>query len=119
MSPPLHFCTKNWNCDKSLRVQHDLADRIYKLLKTYSADYFRWWPERRIPIPVRTISMRAMQVMVDMVIDLLDRIAREAAYILELKGKETLTVDDIHTGARLVLQDGKRTERMRAVLSWS
>jgi hypothetical protein len=52
-------------------------------------------------MPVRVILMRAMQVMVDLVMDLLDRIATEAASILELEGKETLTVDEIHTGARL------------------
>ncbi len=45
--------------------------------------------------------------MVDMVMDLLNRIAREAASILEVEGKDTLTVDEIHTGARLVLRDGK------------
>ncbi len=61
-------------------------------------------------MPVRTILMRAMQVMVDMVMDLLDRnhrIVREAASILELEGKETLTVAAINTGARLVCRDGK------------
>ncbi len=41
---------------------------------------------------VQTILMLAMQVMVDMVMDLLDRIAREAASILELEDKETLMV---------------------------
>ena len=56
---------------------------------------------------VQVISMLAMQVMVDLVIDLLDRIAREAASILKLEGKEILKVDEIHTGARLVLRDGK------------
>ncbi len=39
-----------------------------------------------------------------------DRIARKAASILELEGKETLTVDEIHTGARLVMRDGKDGE---------
>ncbi len=55
-------------------------------------------------MPVRTMisTMLAMQVMVDMVMDLLDRIAREAASILELEGKDTLTVDDINTAARFV-----------------
>ncbi len=52
---------------------------------------------------MQTILMWAMQVMVDLVMDLLDRIAREAPSILELQGKETLTVDKIHTSARLVL----------------
>ena len=59
---------------------------------------------------VQTILMLAMQVMVDLVKDLLDRIATEAASILELEGKETLTVAEINTGARLVLQDGKDGE---------
>jgi hypothetical protein len=56
---------------------------------------------------VLVILMRAMQVMVALVMDLLDRIASKAASILELRGKETLTVDEIHTGARLVLLDCK------------
>ena len=47
--------------------------------------------------------MRAMQVMVDLVMDLLDRIATEAASILELEGKDTLNVAEIKTGARLAL----------------
>ena len=51
-----------------------------------------------------------MQVMVYLVMDLLDRIATEAASILELEGKETLTVAEINTGARLVLRDGKDGE---------
>ena len=54
-------------------------------------------------MPVRTISMRAMQVMVDLVMDLLDRIATEAASILELEGKDTLTLSEVKTGARLAL----------------
>ena len=54
--------------------------------------------------------MRAMQFMVDLVMDLLDRIATKAASILELGGKDTLTVDAIYTGARLVLRDGKDRE---------
>ena len=61
-------------------------------------------------MPVRTISMRAMQVMVDLVMDLLDRIATEAASILELEGKDTLTVEAILTGARLALRDSKDGE---------
>ena len=56
--------------------------------------------------------MRAMQVMVGLVMDLLDRIATEAeaASFLELEGKDTLTVDAIHAGARLALRDGKDGE---------
>jgi hypothetical protein len=60
--------------------------------------------------------MLAMQVMVDMVKDLLDRIAREATSILKLGGQDTLTVDGIHTGARLVLQDSTDGEN---ACSWS
>jgi hypothetical protein len=56
---------------------------------------------------VQIISMLSMQVMVDLVMDLLDRIVSKAASILELEGKETLMVDEIHTGARLVLLDCK------------
>ncbi len=71
-------------------------------------------------MPVRTISMRAMQVVMDLVIDLLDRIASEAASILKLKGKEILTVDEIHTGARLVLQDCKdRVSACHPLWDWN
>ena len=38
--------------------------------------------ERSFSMPVQVISMLAMQVMVDLVMDLLDRIASEAASIL-------------------------------------
>ena len=70
-------------------------------------------------MPVRTILMLAMQVMVNLVKDLLDRIATEEASILELEGKETLTAVVINTGARLVLRDYKDGEEsMHAVLSW-
>ena len=48
--------------------------------------------------------------MVDTVMDLLDRIAREAASILELECKDTLTVDAINTAAKLVCRDGKDGE---------
>ena len=63
-------------------------------------------------MPVRTILMRAimMQAMVGLVIELLDRIAMEAAFILVLEGKETLSVAEINTCARLVLRDGKDGE---------
>ncbi len=54
----------------------------------WSTGNFCWWPDRSFHIQVRIISMRAMQVMLDMAMDLLDRIAREAASILELKGKD-------------------------------
>jgi hypothetical protein len=40
--------------------------------------------------------MRVMQVMIDMVMDLLDRMAREAASILELEGRDTVIIDDQH-----------------------
>ncbi len=82
-----------------MSLQQELAKRIYKLLKTWSADNVRWWPERRFSMLVRIIWMRAVQVMVAQVMDLLDRIASEAASILELEGKETLTAHEIHTGA--------------------
>ena len=105
------------NCDKDLR--QELVERVYKLLTTWSADDYRGWPERSFSMPVRTISMRFMQVMVDLVMDLLDRIAMEAASILELEGKETLTVAEINTGARLVLRYGKDEEHAcQHYLSW-
>ncbi len=39
--------------------------------------------------------------------DFLDRIARESASILELEDKDTMSVNEIHTSANLVLRDGK------------
>jgi hypothetical protein len=59
---------------------------------------------------VQTISMRGIQVMVDLVMDLLDRIARKAASILELEGKDTLTVAEINTSAKLFCRDCKDRE---------
>ena len=85
------------NCEKSLRQA--LANGIYKLLQKWAPGECLRVPPRPFCMPVRTISMRAMQVMVDMVMDLLDRIAREAASILELECKDTLTVDAINTAA--------------------
>ena len=61
-------------------------------------------------MPARTISMLAMQVIVDLVMDLLDSIAMQAASILELEGKETPTVAEINTCTRLVLRDSKDGE---------
>ncbi len=62
--------------------------------------------------------MRAMQVMVDMVMDLLDRIAREAASLLELERKDTLTVDASSPPQNSSVETA-RTERTHAGLSWS
>ena len=96
------------NCGKSLRQA--LANGIFKLLQKWAPGECLRVPPQPFCMPVRTISMRAMQVMVDMVMDLLDRIAREAASILELECKDTLTVDAINTAAKLVCRDGKDGE---------
>ncbi len=56
---------------------------------------------------MRKIGMRAMQIMLDMMMDLMTKIAREAAMILEKDGRGTLTVHDIATAASLILRDGK------------
>ncbi len=96
------------NCEKSLRQA--LANGIYKLLQKWAPGECLRVPPRPFCVPVQTISKRAMQVMVDMVMDLLDRIAREAASILELERKDTLTVDAIKTAAKLVCRDGKNGE---------
>ncbi len=58
-------------------------------------------------ISVRKIGMLAMQIMLDMMMDLMNKIAREAAMILEKDGRRTLTVHDIATAASLILRDGK------------
>ena len=96
------------NCEKSLRQA--LANGIYKLLQKWAPGECLRVPPWPFCMPVRTISMRAMQVMVDLVMDLLDRIAREAASVLELERKDTLTVDAINTAAKLVCRDGKDGE---------
>ncbi len=67
-------------------------------------------------MPVRTISMRAMQVMIDLVMDLLNRIARQAASILELEDKDTMNVAEINTATKLVCRDGKEGERILSFL---
>ena len=51
--------------------------------------------------------MWAMQIMLDMMMDLMNKIAREAAMILEKDGRRTLTVHDIATAASLILRDDK------------
>ncbi len=58
-------------------------------------------------ISVRKIGIRSMQIMLDMVMDLMNKIAREAATFLEKDGRKTLTVHDIATAASLILRDGK------------
>ncbi len=87
------------NCEKSRRQA--LANGIYKPLQKWAPGecLSSCVPPLPFCMPVQTISKRAMQVMVDMVMDLLDRIAREAASILELERKDTLTVDAINTAA--------------------
>jgi hypothetical protein len=64
------------NSDKY--IQRGVADSNFTLLQN--------WPGVNGPgkTPVRKISIRAMQVMLDM--DLMNKIAREAATILELEG---------------------------------
>ncbi len=96
------------NCEKSL--QQALTNGIYKLLQMWAPGECLRVPPLPFCMPEQTISKRAMQVMVDMVMDLLDRIAREAASVLELELKDTLTVDVINTAAKLVCQDGKEGE---------
>ncbi len=58
---------------------------------------------------VRIISVRAMQVMLDMMMDLMDRTARETAIIVEKDGQTTLTVHALRTTASLILRNGKDT----------
>jgi hypothetical protein len=88
------------NCEKSLRQA--LASRVYKLMQKWAPGECLRVPPRHFCMPVRTISMLAMQVMGD--------IALEAASILELERKDTLTVDAINTAAKLVCRDGKDGE---------
>ncbi len=46
---------------------------------------------------MRKIGMRAMQIMLDIMMDLMNKIAWEATMILEKDGQRTLTVHDIAT----------------------
>ncbi len=60
--------------------------------------------------------MRAMQIMLDMMMDLMNKIALEAAIILEKDGRRTLTVHDITTAASLILRDGKDAHSCTSML---
>ncbi len=57
--------------------------------------------------------MRVMQIMLDMMMDLMNKIAREAAMI----GRRTLTVHDIATAASLILRDGKDSHSCTTMLA--
>ena len=59
---------------------------------------------QRQGMPVKIISSRAMQVMVDMLHDLMERIMDEAATCADSKGRVTIASGSIRTGAMLVLQ---------------
>jgi hypothetical protein len=48
-----------------------------------------------------------MQVMLDMIMDLMNRIAREAANVFELEDRRTLTSTGIITASILITRDGK------------
>ncbi len=87
---------------KSLQAPEDLVHR--QLLPVASAKLPHACADH-----LKAGNAGPLQVMVDMVMDLLDRIARKAASILELEaveGKDTMTVNEIHYGAKLVLRDG-------------
>ncbi len=58
--------------------------------------------------------MRAMQVMVDMVMDFLDRIAGEAASILKLEGIPLMRSSPLQNSS----VNTEKMEEMHAVLSW-
>jgi histone H3/H4 len=60
---------------------------------------------QRQGMPVKIISSRAMQVMVDMLHDLMERIMDEAATCADSKGRVTIASGSIRTGAMLVLQN--------------
>ena len=94
-SPP----RRTRNSDKY--IQQGIADGIFYLLQK--------WPgvNGSGNISVRKIGMRAMQFMLDMMMYLMNKIAREVAMILEKDGRRTLTVHDIATAASLILRDGK------------
>jgi hypothetical protein len=87
------------NSDKY--IQQGIANCIFYLLQK--------WPgvNGSSNISVLKIGMLAMQIMPDMMMDLMNKIAREAAMILEKDGQRTLTVHGIVTAASLILRDGK------------
>ncbi len=90
-----------------MSLRQALANGIYKLLQKRAPGECLRVPPRPFCMPVRTNLMRAMQAMVNMVMDLLYMIAWEAASILELELKDTLTVNAINTAGKLVCRDGK------------
>lgn len=53
--------------------------------------------------PNGTISSKAMDVLNDMMIDLLERLCKEAQNIREMNGVQTLTPRDFQTAARILL----------------
>jgi hypothetical protein len=87
------------NSDKY--VQQGIADGICYLLQK--------WPgvNGLGNISVCKIGMQAMQIMLDMMMDLMNTIAREAAMIPVKEGRRTLSFHDIATAASLILLDGK------------
>ncbi len=83
-------------------IQQYAAPCIYYLLQKWSGR------DGSGNVAVRNISVLAMQVMLDMMMDLMDRFARrrEPTIIVEKDGQTTLTVHDITTAAPLILRDG-------------
>jgi hypothetical protein len=94
-SPP----RRTRNSDKY--IQQGIADGIFYLLQK--------WPgvNGSGNISARKIGMWAMQIMLDMMMDLMNKIAREEAMILEKDCWRTLTDHDIATAARLILRNCK------------
>ncbi len=62
------------------------------------------------------MSMLVMQIMLDMIMDLMERIAWEAATIVEMEGQRTFTSKEILTASRLILCDDKEAVHGSAVL---
>jgi len=67
----------------------DFKNALYRVLRTIDAK--------------GTISSKAMDIMNDMMMDLMERLARETASIAERNGKATLTVRDVQTATRILL----------------
>lgn len=75
--------------NKSGRMKVNFKNALFKVLRKGD--------------PAGTISSKAMDVLNDMMNDLLERIAGEAASVRSKDGQGTLMTRDIQTAARLIL----------------
>ena len=61
---------------------------------------------QRLGMPVNRITCRAVQIMVDMMRYLMERVMDEAAACADSNGRDTIEPGNINAGARLALHNG-------------